>query len=393
MSVRVSMKQRTRNAFWRLLLRLLSSRLLASILFVSTLLATLTAGLWPFRAPENDATWVNDDDAIQFSQQGTAISDGMLRFAEAGPRPCTLELWLKPASTWTGGTLLDFYNQERRREFSISQNGPELLLRLVDRARRGAPREQRLVVRDAFRRSEFLLTLTSNGQRTVVYIDGRMTLDAPNFHLSTEDLAAQLILGNAPRRNNGWEGEVKGLAVYAADLNTGEVSQHARQWVATGRPTVSAAQKPVALYLFRAPWDKVIPNAVAGEVGFNVPRKFRTVDQLRFESALSENHFDDSYRNDAALNVLGFVPLGWVAAWFWAIFVRGKNATVAAILTGVATSFVIEYFQSYLPTRYSGTTDLITNSLGTCLGAAAYFGGAWLIAKRIRVEHADAQPV
>ncbi len=72
---------------------------------------------------------------------------------------------------------------------------------------------------------------------------------------------------------------------------------------------------------------------------------------------------------------------------------RGKGAALAAVITGVATSFVIEYFQSYLPTRYSGTTDLITNSIGTCLGVAMYLAAAWLIAKKNRVGHSEAQPV
>ena len=329
---------------WRsaLLRRLLASPLLVSVLFASTLLATLTAGLWPFHAPKNDATWVKGEDGIRFSRQVTAISDGMLRFKDTGRRACTLELRLKPASAWTGGTPFDFYNHKRRREFAISQDGPELLLRLVDRARQGASREQLLVVQNVFRRSEFLLTLTSNGEKTVVYIDGQMTLDAPHFRLSSEDLAAQLILGNAPRRNDGWAGKVEGLAVYASDLSAEEVRQHAQQWTATGRPTISAAQDPVLLYLFRGRWVEKIANAVTGGVDLIVPQKFRTVDQLRFESALSENHFGDSYRSDAVINILGFVPLGCIAAWFWTIFLRGKGAALA-VITGVVTSFVIEH--------------------------------------------------
>lgn len=375
-----------------LLHRWLTSRLVVATLFGTTLLATLTAGLWPFHAPENDATWVKDESAIRFNRQGMAISDGMLQFDNADRKTCTIELWLKPASAWTGGTPLDFYNRERRREFAISQDGPQLLLRLVDRARQGASREQSLVVQNIFRRPEFLLTLTSNGEKTVVYIDGQVTLDAPHFHLSSDDLAAQLILGNAPRRNHAWAGKVKGLAVYAADLNAGEVLQHARQWAAADRPTLSAAQDPVLLYLFRGPWNEVILNAVTGGVDLIVPQKFRTVDQLRFESALSENYFDDSYRSDAVINILGFVPLGCIAALFWTIVVRGKGAALAAVITGVVTSFVIEYFQSYLPTRYSGTTDLITNSIGTCLGVAVYIAAAWLIAKKNRVGHPAPNP-
>ena len=123
-----------------------------------------------------------------------------------------------------------------------------------------------------------------------------------------------------------------------------------------------------------------------------VPRRFRTVDQLRFQSAVSEQRFDETYRNDAILNISGFVPLGCIGAWFWLHFVREKGAVLAAVFTGVVTSLVIEYFQSYLPTRYSGTTDLITNSIGTCLGVAAYVLAAWLIAKKNRVGQSNAQP-
>lgn len=377
----------------RCLLRILSSRIFATVLFVLILLATLTAGLWPFHAPANDAKYMAEDKGIRFNQEGTAISEGILNAGATRDGPFTLELWLKPASTWTSGTILDFYNPERKKQFALSQDGADLLLRRVEHGTRGIRREQLLVVRDAFRRSEFLLTVSSAAGKTVVYIAGQVVLDAPGFRLSNEDLAGRLILGNAPRRSDGWAGAVKGLAVYAAELSARDVLQHGQEWKINGCPTVNAGQRSLAIYVFDRPWNGRIANAVAGGAGLEVPEKLQVVDQLRFESATSERLFDESYRDDAILNILGFCPLGIAATWFWSTLLRRRTAMVAALVSGVGTSFLIEYLQSYLPTRYSGTTDLITNSLGTCLGVAAFIAAAWFLAKKKWVEHADAQPV
>jgi VanZ family protein len=49
-----------------------------------------------------------------------------------------------------------------------------------------------------------------------------------------------------------------------------------------------------------------------------------------------------------------------------------------AVIAGFVVSFAIEYLQAYLPARDSSLRDLITNILGTMIGAVA---AAWMLAK------------
>jgi glycopeptide antibiotics resistance protein len=46
------------------------------------------------------------------------------------------------------------------------------------------------------------------------------------------------------------------------------------------------------------------------------------------------------------------------------------QAILNATLVGASLSFAVEILQAYIPRRFSGTTDIITNTLGALLGAA-----------------------
>ncbi len=80
------------------------------------------------------------------------------------------------------------------------------------------------------------------------------------------------------------------------------------------------------------------------------------------------------------------MPLGLAATLFFGSFYGARRAVVLTTLVGAATSLTIEGFQAYLPTRYSGVTDLFTNPLGALLGALLYFAIARLVAKKTGVE-------
>ncbi len=80
---------------------------------------------------------------------------------------------------------------------------------------------------------------------------------------------------------------------------------------------------------------------------------------------------------DLAINLIGYVPLGFLLAL---ALLRTRRGAVAAALAGIAAtalSFGMECLQSYLPMRVASNVDFGLNAAGGCLGALL----AWALAR------------
>jgi glycopeptide antibiotics resistance protein len=87
------------------------------------------------------------------------------------------------------------------------------------------------------------------------------------------------------------------------------------------------------------------------------------------QGAIRIDSFPHLYVIDVLLNIPGFIPLGFILCVYLSLVRTPWNAILSAALAGGILSFVIEVLQAYIPQRISGTTDIITNTLGTVLGA------------------------
>ena len=79
-----------------------------------------------------------------------------------------------------------------------------------------------------------------------------------------------------------------------------------------------------------------------------------------------------SYWESVLKNIVGFIPLGFCFYAYFSLVRHYQRAGLTTVILGFAVSLTIEVLQAYLPTRDSGTTDLITNTLGTWLGIMVY---------------------
>ena len=139
-------------------------------------------------------------------------------------------------------------------------------------------------------------------------------------------------------------------------------------WKENRQADLAKSQGVVALYLFNAGSGKVVRSQVGSSPDLLIPERFLVVHKWFLEPFWKEFRPGWSYWKDVAINVGGFIPLGFFFYSYFSLVRRIKHPAMVTIAVGFLVSLTIEVLQAFLPTRDSGTTDLITNTFGTVLG-------------------------
>ena len=333
------------------------------------LLVILVAGLWPFHAPRNDVQWVLPEGGLLFGKHGSLISAGIFKSSESqAPGSCSIEIGLDPGQANSSGTILAFYSSASRSiPFAMQQSLGDLRLQRAGRG--GLDKKAKIYVNDVFSRLQpVFITISSSGAGTSVYLDGILSKTVTSFRISNRDLAGQLVIANAPDTSNSWSGQLKALAIYDRELSAPEVAEHFTDWRKDNPPPLSKSDGVVASYLFDEGKGSVVHNRVDSATNLLIPDHYFVLREQFLERPWDEFRPDRNYWKDVAINILGFIPLGFCFRALFSAMGKDKRASWLAVGLGFAVSLTIEVLQAFLPTRDSGMTDLFTNTLGTGLG-------------------------
>jgi VanZ like protein len=346
-------------------------RSVVTLLTIGIWIVIFVAGLWPFNfVPGNRIRWLPERGGLSFDDYGQVYGPVPMFLprkpdAVAG---ATVELIFTPSESYeNASTVFSLLNQDEV-NFAIGQSVTDLFLEgsFVD----GESEQVRKLWIDYVcgRAKELFVTAALDTRRVDVYLDGRLARSFP-VQIRADSLSGVVLVGHNVKGKAPWNGSVARVAILEGTLDATEISQRYEQWTRT-RHLDRVVNHRGAAYEFVAPATDVVSNI--GETGPDLilPRIFR----LRKSTVLERpGHFDRWVALDAVVNIVGFIPFGLTSCLCLRFWTRWglSRCVVVTILVGASVSLVIEVLQVVLPTRDSSLADVVTNIVGTAIGAGA----------------------
>ena len=342
----------------------------ALLLACVAMLAVLTATLWPMDPfPPNGVTWSKSRNGLQFEKKGLVLSKQPLDFRLGDMNSYTIELALTPTDSHSSRTILGFYAPGRTKQLLIMQYHDGLLITHNASIKSDWTGAIKVDVDHVFRPGELVcVAISSAPNGTTVYADGQRAETFPAFTISGTELLGNIVLGTSPVNYDPWRGAIHGLAIYAKRLTAADAKKHWQNWTLHDRsPDLDAA---ITRYTFNGRMGNELHSEVPSGPDLAIPKRFSVPYKAFLASPAAEFEPRSRYAVDVLMNVGGFIPLGLIVFSFLSFSRSSTRAMVLGTIFCAALSCLIEILQYYVPSRRSGITDIITNTLGGGIGSA-----------------------
>jgi VanZ family protein len=335
----------------------------------------LVAGLAPFHAPKNQVAWLKGQNGLQFKRHSSIVSAASFP-AKAGDENFgeTLELLLRPSSLLSTNTILAFDAPSGAGVgFVVRQYKNALVVRQPYIDGQGVRQVTWPTAMDVFSDdSPLFVTIALGKHEMSIYLNGALREAFETKGNSVSNLSGRLVMGNSTDGSDSWTGQVLGLAMYHTQLTSEQVAEHYTDWTNNHEPAADRDEMFFALYLFNESRGKVVHNLVDATNNLIIPNSYFLLHPRLFSSIKRDYKPTWQYWEDVSVNVAAFVPLGFFVSAYFSEVYKIRFTLVLTIVLGFLVSFTIESLQFFLPTRSSGSTDLITNTLGTAIGIALH---------------------
>jgi hypothetical protein len=351
-------------------------------LTISYFFFILFFGLWPFNFyPDNNVNWLKNTSGLKFDKHGIVHASAQLTFKERLPYfgkngEISIEFWLKPESNVPSNSayILCVFDDLQPEIFSLSQVKSSLNISVPDPLN-STPNWRWL--QDIFIKGQQIwIAITSDKNETIVYIDGKIAIQYPNYSLApTKRTGSQWhsVIGNNPFGQRPFIGEIYGLAIYDHSLLPERVFKHYQKWKNQGAISLSKEKDIIALHPMNEQSGNFVHNVLDDSYHFFIAERFNSP-QKHF-LAVPRNIFQLDYIEvrDIMINSFGFIPFGFL--FFRAILSKRRSngrlwqLVLIVVLVSTVLSLAVEGLQTFVPTRYSSLRDFILNISGTGIGA------------------------
>ena len=323
--------------------------------------------------PPNEVQWLQNGPGLHFGNYGSIFTTADFPASSVKSEGCALEIWLEPALTLDVATLLAFSTPDNPLQFRLRQYKDSLLVIHNALDKKGRLQTNEMAVDRVFRQQQRLLVTVSSGAKgTVVYVNGELKGFREEFHLSATEFTGRLIFGDSPGGHESWGGDLRGLAVYPYQLTKERAKADYDAWHSGREFPADLLARATALYEFKEGTGNATRSSVASAPDLVIPARLETMRPVLLKPFWKEYDNRWEYWADVLVNILAFVPFGFLFYGYLRVGRKVKRAFWKALAAGFLVSLTIELGQYYLPMRNSGTTDLITNTTGAGLGALLF---------------------